>query len=226
MASESLYQHALEQVLGGTHRRMGLYGVSDITNDQFHAEIKIWSYWKTAVSQLLFYNIAVPREELRLYVFGDHPKTYTTSDINMITKDLQTFGITLYQITDISDTCICIYNYTTSANTEHSFISKEKEIIDLSATMKVEIQESLKSNEFIDLTKIAKWLNVRKDNLIRTLRRTYVLNIDYIIKDENPFKYKRGGNLYIALYVSHNCFKKLVMRSDTKQAHQVCFCFT
>ena len=37
---ESTYQTALEQVLGGTHKRLGVYGISDITTDEFHAEIK------------------------------------------------------------------------------------------------------------------------------------------------------------------------------------------
>jgi phage anti-repressor protein/predicted GIY-YIG superfamily endonuclease len=74
----------------------------------------------------------------------------------------------------------------------------------------------------IDLDVIAKWLNVRKDNLFQTLKATYKKDIDYIIvnaKKPNPSKY--GGNNYKKILLTPDCFKRLCMLSKSKKAEDV-----
>lgn len=67
--TEDVYQKILERHLGGTHQYLRI-GVTDITTDMFHAEIKEWSCYKEAIGQLMCYNCEDPRLELRLYLFG------------------------------------------------------------------------------------------------------------------------------------------------------------
>ena len=55
---ESTYQKHLESILDGKHVDYGIYGVSDITTDILHAEIKSWKSWKNVIGQLLSYNRA------------------------------------------------------------------------------------------------------------------------------------------------------------------------
>lgn len=67
--SEKVYQKLLEKHLGGTHKTLDC-GITDITTDDFHAEIKHWPDWKAGVGQLKVYNASDPRPSLRLYLFG------------------------------------------------------------------------------------------------------------------------------------------------------------
>lgn len=71
--SEEFYQKLLGDHLKGTHLKMK-GGTTDITTDSFHAEIKEWINWKYALGQIIAYNTEVPRDELRIYLFGKVPK--------------------------------------------------------------------------------------------------------------------------------------------------------
>lgn len=66
---EKFFQTLLEEHLGGKHKKL-LTGVTDITTNKFHAEIKQWISWKAAIGQLIAYNIEDPKEEMRMYLFG------------------------------------------------------------------------------------------------------------------------------------------------------------
>lgn len=66
---EVFFQKVLEQYLGGTHFVFG-NGVSDITTDKIHAEIKNWDCWKEVIGQLLYYKDCEPKDELHAYFFG------------------------------------------------------------------------------------------------------------------------------------------------------------
>jgi hypothetical protein len=68
---EAFYQKALEGVLGGTHKKLK-YGITDITNDVLHAEIKEWRRCKYGIGQLICYNKEEPKQELHLYLFGKY----------------------------------------------------------------------------------------------------------------------------------------------------------
>lgn len=71
--NEQLYQHLIEKYLEGTHCRLPS-GVTDVSNDTTHAEIKNWDSWKEAIGQLTCYNIDAPRNFLHVYLFGRKPK--------------------------------------------------------------------------------------------------------------------------------------------------------
>jgi hypothetical protein len=68
---ESYYQIILEYLLRGTHKKLEI-GITDITTDQFHAEIKQWDYWMKAIGQLCSYNVFDKKQELRVYFFGNY----------------------------------------------------------------------------------------------------------------------------------------------------------
>lgn len=70
---EETYQKLLEQhrFPGATHLKVAC-GVTDITTDTVHAEIKRFEDWKEAIGQLMAYNVASPRSELHVYLFGNY----------------------------------------------------------------------------------------------------------------------------------------------------------
>lgn len=69
---EVYYQRILEKHLDGKHKKLDC-GVTDITTDTMHAEIKEWKKWKEAVGQLLSYNVCESKPYLRLYLFESYP---------------------------------------------------------------------------------------------------------------------------------------------------------
>ena len=73
MINEKEYQHHLEQELNGKHLK-NKHGITDVTTDDTHVEIKKWSDYKTALGQLLSYNNAVPKNNLSVYFFGHYPE--------------------------------------------------------------------------------------------------------------------------------------------------------
>lgn len=66
---ESFYQNLLEKYYGKSHGRYK-YGVSDITTDDAHIEIKSWFCWKQAIHQLHIYSVQDPRDQLIVCFFG------------------------------------------------------------------------------------------------------------------------------------------------------------
>lgn len=53
--NEKYYQSFLERTLGASHK-VTKYGITDITTEDFHLEIKQWSNYKAALGQILSYN--------------------------------------------------------------------------------------------------------------------------------------------------------------------------
>lgn len=68
--TEDFYQKLLEKYFDASHMRYD-GGISDITTDRFHGEIKHWNNWKQVPGQLQSANIRVPRDELRVFMFGN-----------------------------------------------------------------------------------------------------------------------------------------------------------
>lgn len=66
---EIFYQNIIEKFLNGTHKTLEC-GITDVTNDVCHAEIKKVHLYKDAIGQLVVYNQEDPRENLHLYLFG------------------------------------------------------------------------------------------------------------------------------------------------------------
>lgn len=71
---ESYYQKILENHLNGQHLTVGT-GITDVSTDGIHAEIKIWRDYRQGIAQLLLYNAASKRDRLQLYLFGNCTKT-------------------------------------------------------------------------------------------------------------------------------------------------------
>ena len=92
--SEAYYQRMLEVILGGGHKMLDS-GTTDITTDSFHAEIKKWSAWKHAVGQLLCYNADDPRDDKRIYLFGQR------CNEDAVTRCTAALGIELYAVDDV-----------------------------------------------------------------------------------------------------------------------------
>lgn len=65
---EVFYQRILEQRYNGSHLATTA-GVTDVTTNSMHIEIKRASNWLDAFRQLLAYNAVEEREYLRLYLF-------------------------------------------------------------------------------------------------------------------------------------------------------------
>ena len=70
----------------------------------------------------------------------------------------------------------------------------------------------------IDLNLVAKWLNMRKDNLKKTLIRSYIEDFDYkiIINKTNNI-----GRPVEDIFISTSCFKKMSMMSNTEKGKEV-----
>lgn len=66
---ESFYQAIVEKHLNGKHKKLAS-GITDVTNENIHAEIKHWKYFKFALGQLQAYDDSDPKEELHAYFFG------------------------------------------------------------------------------------------------------------------------------------------------------------
>lgn len=47
-------------------------GITDITTDEMHAEIKEWNLWKHALGQLIVYNCSRKRDRLCMFLFGKY----------------------------------------------------------------------------------------------------------------------------------------------------------
>ena len=229
ISSESIYQTALEQVLGGTHMRMGIYGISDITTDQFHAEIKTWPNWRTMLSQLLIYNMASFRIELRAYVFGERPKTYTDDDMKSVLNVFAKYDITMYHATIMSENQIRITNLSTLAISDYAFGVP----ISITLAQKLSDDEKAQIDNFalnanptmsfvVNIEEVAKLLQTRKGNLVKTLKNSYAQGIDYSITNNTingkPGYVGRGKNTVRHVFVTQDCFKELCMQSHTERA--------
>lgn len=89
------YQHLLKihRFPGATHRKLAC-GISDITTDTVHAEIKHYSGWKEAIGQLTAYNAVLPRPELHVYFFGK----YAPACKKMVAQVLSTTSIQPFEM--------------------------------------------------------------------------------------------------------------------------------
>ena len=96
--NEVYYQNILENLLEGTHKKLDA-GITDITTDTFHAEIKQWDCWKEAIGQLQSYNCWDPKEEMRLYLFGK----YSDACKQTATKVITQLGIRVFDCIDVND---------------------------------------------------------------------------------------------------------------------------
>lgn len=216
--NEESFQKHLEIILHGGHVNYGFYGISDITNDAFHAEIKSWQSWKNVIGQLTSYNHASPRSELRAYMYGNLPsKPKLQLAMSLLAEfNINAFHIEMCQnvltITDLEDMSICEY-------TIDSFDEEEIDVEKMKQEIKYIYEQSLKCEDkfCINLDDVAKLLKCHKNNVIRTLKSSYHLDVDYIMKRaKKPVATRYGGNNYNEVLLSPDCFKRLCLLSRTK----------
>jgi hypothetical protein len=72
----------------------------------------------------------------------------------------------------------------------------------------------------VDLDRVAKWLNVKKFNLMKTIRASYKKNIDYTVEPLRQEK-RYGGNHYIKVMLTPDCFKRLCMQTRSPSGEMV-----
>ena len=77
----------------------------------------------------------------------------------------------------------------------------------------------------VNLDAVAKWLGIRKDNLMKTLRSSYTAGVDYSVSGEQSPNVestaKYGRNAYKKVLLTPDCFKRMCMRSRGKTAEDV-----
>jgi phage anti-repressor protein len=220
---EQDYQINLEKILQGKHVVIPYVGTSDITTDQFHAEIKHWNSWKSVISQLYCYNKALPRNELRAYFFGRQP---TGKRLNVILEYIHSISETKVYHVDIDNQCVSITDMFDNSNVvKYDVCERENICYLLQDSYKKEILEALSKGSWkdyaIDLDKVCKWLNISKFNILRTLRSSYREDIDYTITKSVNKKGKYGGNNYKLVMITPDCFKRLSMKSTSNKADEV-----
>ena len=81
--NEAFYQAILEKFLMGTHKKLQS-GITDITTDTCHAEIKEWCCYKEGIGQLMAYNVCDPKELLEMYMFGNYSNGCKDAAANII----------------------------------------------------------------------------------------------------------------------------------------------
>ena len=80
---------------------------------------------------------------------------------------------------------------------------------------------TVQTDPVIDLDRVAKWLNVKKFNLLKTLRASYKTHIDYSEEASRIAGRKYGGNRYLKVMLSPDCFKRLCMQTKSPRGEMV-----
>lgn len=96
---EAFYQRMVEMYLNGTHMKLPS-GITDVSNERVHAEIKNVAMWKSALGQLYCYNRDSPRAVLQAYLFGKA----TSSAMKTAYEHFTSMNIELYVFTSVDDT--------------------------------------------------------------------------------------------------------------------------
>ena len=96
--SEIFYQRVLENVLQGKHKKLAC-GITDITTNTLHAEIKAWPKWKHAIGQLLVYDAFDNKNSLHVYLFNKYP----IKKKDMAIKVFQKYNIHPYEFKEDID---------------------------------------------------------------------------------------------------------------------------
>lgn len=79
-------------------------------------------------------------------------------------------------------------------------------------------------NEYIvDIDKLSEWLDVPKSDLMKTVRRSYQKDVDYVVKSapKKEKNQKYGGNRHLQVMITLDCMKRICMRSQSAMAETV-----
>ncbi len=166
----------------------------------------------------MLYNMAAPRKELRLYLFGERPRNYTVDVMKTIVGIFKTYGISSFNVL-ITDTRIQIIDLETSEVSNQVIERKCDEPLQiLSVYEKAELDallESRQTDHVIDIDVVSKWLNVRKDSIVTTLYASYKKDIDYVTKalPKKPPGSRHGGHNRMLIFLTPDCAKRISIRS-------------
>jgi hypothetical protein len=133
----------------------------------------------------------------------------------------------LYTTPEVSCDVCTLCSETIKRNTEPKQPLAHINDIDKEEIKKV-LQYETDDAHVIDTDDIAKWLNLPKFQIIRTLKATYKENVDY--KFDKSYKFsdnrnsKYGGNNYKKIMVTPDCFKRLCMRSRSTLSDELHTC--
>jgi hypothetical protein len=94
---EGYYQRLLESKLGGTHLTIKGVGITDVTTEDAHVEIKRWRMADQVMGQLARYQLAVPRPRSCAYFFGARP---SKEKVVAVEKLMSAAGIEMYSFGD------------------------------------------------------------------------------------------------------------------------------
>lgn len=84
-----------------------------------------------------------------------------------------------------------------------------------------DMEKKFHSNrELVNLDFVAQWSKVRKPDLLKTLRYSYMPNVDFFErKAQNPSRRDPRNNNYIEAYITWACFKQLCLQSRNAHRH-------
>lgn len=86
------YQRFLEILLESKHKKVK-YGITDITTEDEHIEIKKWRDYKSALGQIISYNTCDNKDKLSVYFFGFMDPNKKIEIIDLFKKN----GINVYE---------------------------------------------------------------------------------------------------------------------------------
>jgi GH15 family glucan-1,4-alpha-glucosidase len=102
-SNEYFYQMLVENLLKGHHKNL-ICGCTDVTNDNCHAEIKLWKHFKDGIGQILTYTAVDEKPNMELYMFGDETEEiknvalFVTSKFNIHLFEFCTYDRDKYQV--------------------------------------------------------------------------------------------------------------------------------
>ena len=83
--NEQFYQEIMEKHFNAAHKTLNI-GITDITTDDAHYEIKRWSCWKEALAQLQLYNDEDPKEHIYACFFETCTENHKEKVQNSLNK--------------------------------------------------------------------------------------------------------------------------------------------
>lgn len=83
--NEDFYQKVLEKFYKATHKVVQA-GITDITTEDTHIEIKRWKCWKEVAGQLFAYNAYDPKFNLSAIMFGKYASDCKESAISILSN--------------------------------------------------------------------------------------------------------------------------------------------
>jgi hypothetical protein len=162
--NEIYYQRYLEKHLGGYHK-VTKYGITDISTETHHIEIKRWKNFKSALGQLVCYNHG-DNKQLVVAFFGEY------KDKPKIIELFHSKNIEVWGLIKTGDG-IEIEKYKTSKN------------MDFEEWLDQHIKESKNESEYIELKTVCE-LYLNRSKISSKTSTKYKTKIEEYIKDKFP----------------------------------------